>query len=216
MKFKMFLLAGCALGAAIPSVASAANIAPTSYAFDVVNDCGSWCYYDFGHTKLTDGVRGRLGWAVNSGQEWAGWTDQIINIDFSFSGSSVINAVNIGTTQDSPSDVVLPSFNLFSSMDGVTWSSVASLVNPVSNANNHSAYDNSGPSSTHALSGLNIQAPYVRLQVLNNGPWAFIDEVSFEGSAGAVPEPASWGMMILGFGIIGAATRRAKAKVSFA
>ncbi|WP_174274345.1 PEPxxWA-CTERM sorting domain-containing protein [Sphingomonas bacterium] len=38
----------------------------------------------------------------------------------------------------------------------------------------------------------------------------------FEVSAAAVPEPASWAMMVGGFGLMGAAMRRKKAAVSFA
>lgn len=34
--------------------------------------------------------------------------------------------------------------------------------------------------------------------------------------AGAVPEPASWAMMMVGFGVVGAAMRRRKAAISFA
>ena len=34
--------------------------------------------------------------------------------------------------------------------------------------------------------------------------------------ATAVPEPATWGMMILGFGLVGGSLRRRKTKVSFA
>jgi hypothetical protein len=36
---------------------------------------------------------------------------------------------------------------------------------------------------------------------------AFIDTVELQ-AAGAVPEPATWGLMLLGFGIVGAAMRR--------
>ena len=35
-----------------------------------------------------------------------------------------------------------------------------------------------------------------------------VDNVSIEAVAGAVPEPASWAMMIVGFGIVGASARR--------
>ena len=35
-----------------------------------------------------------------------------------------------------------------------------------------------------------------------------VDNVSIEAVAGAVPEPASWAMMIVGFGIVGALARR--------
>ncbi len=39
---------------------------------------------------------------------------------------------------------------------------------------------------------------------------------AFTGKVGAVPEPATWGMMILGFGAMGAAMRRRRTTVSFA
>ncbi|WP_236697445.1 PEPxxWA-CTERM sorting domain-containing protein [Sphingomonas sp. Leaf357] len=39
------------------------------------------------------------------------------------------------------------------------------------------------------------------------------DKLVFQFVSGAVPEPATWGMMILGFGVVGAAMRR-RAKVS--
>ena len=39
-----------------------------------------------------------------------------------------------------------------------------------------------------------------------------VDNVSMQ----AVPEPATWGMMIMGFGVVGAAMRRRATKVSFA
>ena len=41
-----------------------------------------------------------------------------------------------------------------------------------------------------------------------------IDGVSFRGAAGAVPEPATWGLMVLGFGMIGAAARSRKVKTT--
>ena len=38
------------------------------------------------------------------------------------------------------------------------------------------------------------------------GRWVFVSEVTFAGSV--VPEPASWAMMIAGFGLVGAAMRQ--------
>jgi len=35
------------------------------------------------------------------------------------------------------------------------------------------------------------------------------------GAAGGIPEPTTWAMMILGFGVVGAAMRRKKARVSY-
>jgi PEP-CTERM motif len=56
-----------------------------------------------------------------------------------------------------------------------------------------------------------------RLLVSNDGTdqWTYgIGELTFTAdAAGAVPEPATWGMMILGFGVIGGAMRR-RAKVT--
>ena len=44
----------------------------------------------------------------------------------------------------------------------------------------------------------------------NDPAYWHIDDVSVQGAAGtaAVPEPATWGMMLLGFGLVGAAARR--------
>jgi PEP-CTERM motif len=48
----------------------------------------------------------------------------------------------------------------------------------------------------------------------------FLDNVSVQGLAGAVPEPGSWALMIVGFGAVGSAmrsrSRRRSTKVSFA
>ncbi|NJC34466.1 hypothetical protein GGR88_001980 [Sphingomonas jejuensis] len=45
---------------------------------------------------------------------------------------------------------------------------------------------------------------------------AFIDLIFSEGYSSAVPEPASWAMMISGFGLVGAAVRRRKVAMSLA
>jgi hypothetical protein len=43
-----------------------------------------------------------------------------------------------------------------------------------------------------------------------------VDNVSIDALSGAVPEPASWALMIAGFGLVGSAMRRRAHKVSFA
>jgi hypothetical protein len=50
-----------------------------------------------------------------------------------------------------------------------------------------------------------------RTSVGADGLVAFVDDVSY--SVGAVPEPATWALMIGGFGLVGAAARRRKAIV---
>ena len=50
----------------------------------------------------------------------------------------------------------------------------------------------------------------VAFKVLNDGPGTFTGSVS----ATALPEPSTWAMMLLGFGVIGYAMRRRRAEVT--
>ena len=43
---------------------------------------------------------------------------------------------------------------------------------------------------------------------------SFAGNLSFAAQAAAVPEPATWGLMVLGFGMIGSAARSRKTKTS--
>ena len=63
-------------------------------------------------------------------------------------------------------------------------------------------------------------ARYVRLDLRNNHgdqyTWTGLSEVRFDGIAAAVPEPASWAMMIGGFALVGGMMRRQRATVRYA
>lgn len=68
------------------------------------------------------------------------------------------------------------------------------------------------------LTGLSATGP-LSLEFEQNPAqgWVFVSEVSFEGTiAGAVPEPATWAMMIAGFGVVGGSLRRRRAKLALA
>lgn len=56
----------------------------------------------------------------------------------------------------------------------------------------------------------------VSFDVLANSGYRYSTADAYRAFAVAVPEPATWGMMILGFGMIGGAVRRRNTKVSFA
>ena len=63
------------------------------------------------------------------------------------------------------------------------------------------------------FTGLNEFGSSLTLQFFQNtvpgNGWVFVSEVSFNGVPNnAVPEPASWAMLIAGFGLTGAAMRR--------
>jgi hypothetical protein len=100
---------------------------------------------------------------------------------------------NFGTNDSSPS----------------TWTAYDASHNVVSSGNLADVQDYSW--ITVAGSGI------TDLQISNGGVtnWQFgISQFNF--TSGAVPEPASWAMMVAGFGLAGAAMRRRKASVAFA
>ena len=72
---------------------------------------------------------------------------------------------------------------------------------------------------TTSLAGLTGQY-YLYSVTAANGVNPGLSELSFEGDlVAAVPEPATWALMILGFGIVGSALRRrrrAQVRFSFA
>lgn len=206
MKLRL-MIATTVVAASAASIASAAQVSPVSYSFDQSTSCGSFCYNDTATpSKLTDGLVGVAGWATNGGTEWDGWNSKpLVNIDFNFGTAKSISSVTIGSTQDSLGDVVLPSYDIFSSSNGSNWILVQSLIVPPSSANDNSPFS-TAPHGFFTLSGLGINSQYVRVAAIANGPWTFIDEVSFQG--GTVPEPAAWALMVVGFGLVGAAARR--------
>ena len=163
-------LAGCALFFT-QGTASASAITPASYTFDQPTSCGSWCYHDASASKLTDGVLGAAGWAANAGSEWVGWYSKpTVHIDFDFGTTRHIDSVRVGSTQDSLFDVTLPSLDIFSSLDGLIWSLVDSLIVPPSSANDVNAYS-TAPHGFLTLSDLGIDGRYVRVSAMANGPW---------------------------------------------
>ena len=198
------------------TAASASPVTPVSYTFAPGANCGQFCYLDPGFAKLTDGVTGFAGWGINDAAPWVGWRVEaggIVNIDFNFGAARQIDLVSVGTTQDSLVDVVLPSLKIFSSSDGLFWIQAGALIVPPSTANNRATFTDHSPHVWLDVGALGINAQFVRVQEVSNGPWAFTDEVRFDGAAAGVPEPASWALMIGGFGLAGAALRRRRAVV---
>ncbi|NML16147.1 PEP-CTERM sorting domain-containing protein [Azohydromonas caseinilytica] len=165
------------------------------------------CYKDPYMTKLTDGRTGYAGVLVDQARPWVGWYNLgVVNIDFNLGAVTPVSSVSIGSAQNRLDDVVLPSFAVYA-LEGSEWVLKGTLDNPPTDGNNRDeASKASHPIFT--LSDLDIQSQFVRVSVMSNGPWSFLDEVYFNGQRNPVPEPGSAAMVLAGLGCLGLISRR--------
>lgn len=208
------LAALCVVGSA-----SAAQVLPTKY--DTPNGDGNaaggtFNYWDKSYSgsgstttdgaaltggsgDLTDGIiaSGQWNTVENSAGEgpYVGWRSVgTLNplLTFYFSGSPVINTIKV---------------HLDNSGFGGVFSPSSILVNGVAQSFTGPTLGSIGWAS---ITGLNLTGGSHTIQLNQNAPgnWVFASEVAFE--SGAVPEPATWLMMIAGFGLVGGAMRRGK------
>ena len=220
-KFSLF-----AVVLASASMAGAAPIAVTSYDMPNGNgqaSGGSYNYWDLSYSgagakttdgaalsggtgDLTDGVVASNFWFnVENGAgtgPYVGWyapaTPNPV-ITFNFGGAPVITGIDIHVDNSWQGGVYAPASIL---VDGVAQ--LFTVPAP-------------GSIGTISLTGLNLTGNSHTIQFGQAfGGWTFVSEISFFGETGAVPEPASWAMMIAGFGLAGAAMRRRSAKAAFA
>lgn len=104
--------------------------------------------------------------------------------------------------------VITLAFNLPGQNPTVTFMLSEVLLNGVALTLTPSGEYNYTAQSTGAIpSQVNPQTLVVKGTV-SNGAATYSGNVAFRAAAAAVPEPASWALMILGFGVVGYAMRR--------
>lgn len=149
-----------------------------------------------GSGDLTDGVVATDFWYnVETGAgagPYVGW--YILHtanplLTFLFGGSPTIAGINIHVDNSNVGSVSTP---------------VAILVDGVSQSFTGPA---NGTIGWINLTGLNLTGGSHTIQFQQpDGEWTFVSEITFDGAA--VPEPATWGLMISGFGLAGGMLRR--------
>lgn len=200
--------------------AMAAAVAATGY--DMPNGdgqahLGTWNYWDRNYTgvgstttdgaplsggqgKLTDGFVSVSPWYTVSNVAgtgdyvgWVGTSAADPTVTFHFAGSPTINDIKIQLDNTGVGGVFAPSAIW---VDGINRPFVAPTFGTVGIVD---------------LSGLNLtggshDVQFFQIGGVGSQTWVFVSEVMF-ASAG-VPEPATWALMLAGFGLAGAALRR--------
>jgi hypothetical protein len=192
----------------------AVQITPTSYTFIPGARAGSYSYADETGVQLIDGLYGTAYLLEQSyADPYVGWMAEHVTINFQFAELTTFNQVTVSALQKWLGNIVLPDVYLNTSVDGVTWTPVASLITPESWLNDYAK-------KLLTLSGLDVTTKYLQVELKRNdkGPWIFTDEILFAGivldtqltaSSTAVPD-ASSSAALLGVALAGLSCLRRK------
>jgi hypothetical protein len=225
MAFSKTTIAGVLAALALASPAAATQIFATSY--DTPNGdgqahSGSFNYWDLNYSgagttnvdgaaltggvgDLTDGVIASDFWfntenAAGTGP-YVGWRGDVgvhnPTVTFHFAGLPTISSITVYLDNSQTGGVGTPDQIL---LDGVSHA----FAGPAG-----------GTIGSVTFDGLNLAGATHTIQFIQNTTfvWTFISEVTFDGAAG-IPEPASWALMIAGFGVVGAAARRRRPRLA--
>lgn len=208
MNKKILLALSVAL--AMPSVAHADTLFESLPDLTVAPQSNAWCSSCYGSYKVFD----TFTLASDSVIDTVSFT---VQSDYGFPAS-----IDLGfhTVSGGLPDTQIASYTIapgdFLSMIATPYNTTVVTVGLPGLALSAGTYD----ISIYNASNLGVPGYYKQGGSLyQQGNGFHTDQVAafrLEGGAGAVPEPASWAMMIGGLGIVGGAMRRRSAKVAFA
>jgi len=205
MSFKITILGTLAGLCATPSLG--ALLLPTSYEVQTPNN-GVYAYQDDtyngsntagylsgGTGDLTDGLVASAHWNTTPGP-WVGWMNSDPTIIFHFAAGTVLNTIDFYFDDARGAGAVSLPVGV-SLSDGGAPLGVAPVITT----------DGVVGRYRYELNGLGIAD--LSATLLRSDQWVMLSEVTFNGSvaSAAVPEPASWAMMLAGFGATGGALR---------
>lgn len=145
----------------------------------------------------------------NGGYQWRPELQQTVILPLAFD-----HTLNFSVATDS-----LINLNLWQSESGITFSDI--FINGVSLVNNYVATIGGMPGTNVGAAYAQAGAVAIRFVGINAGnPHSFGGTVNTQAATipnvPAVPEPATWAMMVIGIGAIGCMMRRKATNVQFA
>jgi hypothetical protein len=204
------MLGAAAAAAMLPSGAGAAVINPTTYS-TINGGIGSFNYADDAYTgtniggflsgglgELTDGIVATARWNSTPGP-YVGWRFISPEITFSFEPLDDLAKVTFFFDDaQGAGGVFLPGSLSFDFGSGYV------LGTPT--------ITSQGNLGVYTYDFTNISADSFKVRIDSDQEWVMLTEVDFEGTLtpaiAPIPEPASWAMMLGGFGLVGAVMRR--------